>query len=127
VKHFINDDSDRKNLRVNGEFEIFEGLRSHVKRRAGIDFIEILVVKADSKAKISDDRFALFEENILGFKVSVDDVLGVQRGEAIDDGFDDDEGLLLCEFFALFGEFVEIASLTKLSDDEVLIGILLGL
>jgi hypothetical protein len=81
----------------------------------------------DSKAKISNDRFALFEENIFRFEVSMNDVLSVQRGEAADDGFDNDEGLLLSEFFAFFGEFVEVASVAKLSDDEILVGILLGL
>ena len=57
----------------------------------------------------------------------MNDVLSVQRGEAADDGFDNDEGLLLSEFFAFFGEFVEVASVAKLSDDEILVGILLGL
>jgi hypothetical protein len=81
----------------------------------------------DSKAKIGDDRFALFEENVFRFEVSMNDVLSVQRGEAADDGFNNDEGLLLSEFFAFFGEFVEVSSFTKLSDDEVLVGILLSL
>ena len=57
----------------------------------------------DSKAKISNDRFALFEENIFRFEVSMNDVLSVQRGEAADYGFDNDEGLLLSKFFAFFG------------------------
>jgi hypothetical protein len=33
----------------------------------------------------------------------MNDVLSVQRGEAADYGFDNDEGLLLSKFFAFFG------------------------
>ena len=77
MEHFINDDSDREYFWIDRKFQILEGFWSHVKGRSGVHFIEIFVVKMDRKTKISDDGFPLFKENVLWFKVSMDNFLGV--------------------------------------------------
>jgi hypothetical protein len=80
----------------------------------------------NGKTKISDDWLALFEENILWFEISVNDFLGVQRSQTVDDSFENYERLVFGEFFAFFGKFIEIASLTELGDDDILLIVLLG-
>ena len=77
MQHFINNDSDREHFRIDRKCQIFKGLWSHIKGRSGVNFIEIFVVEMDSKTKISNDGFALFEENVLWLKISMNDVVGV--------------------------------------------------
>jgi len=49
----------------------------------------------------------------------MNDFFTIQVGQTINDSFRDDECLLFSEFLTLFGEIIEISTITKFCDNDI--------
>ena len=129
VKHLIEYHSHRPNITLGGVGAAVENFRAHIHGASHeglmnlIEFSAFLVILGESK--ICDFVGLVLDEDIGGLEVSVYDGVLVQVLIAADELFDDDDGLGLRQFLALFENILETALVAQLLEEVDVVGRLL--
>lgn len=102
-QHFIKDDSDGPDVALEAVHVLIKGFKRHVNWRANIVatlLFDVLLFYGESK--ICNLGFAIDKEDICRFEITMNNAEFVDSSIAVDDLFQDGEGLCLRNNFFLF-------------------------
>lgn len=98
-----------------------EDFGCHVQGGASVGIGHLPILEHDGQSKIPDLDLSIFEENVLGFEIPVDEVKFHQRPESPEQLKQNVQGLALSQSSSAFEILIEVSALAVLHNEVVVI------